>query len=54
MNSWEPEKQRWDPSANLNLHRRRARILERRLRITAVVLVVLATVIGGAQLADFS
>lgn len=52
---WEAEKQRWDPSTDLILHQRRVRALERRWRITAVVLAVLAAVtIGGAQLADFS
>ncbi|WP_253371557.1 hypothetical protein [Streptomyces sp. RKCA744] len=55
MNSWDAKKQRWGSSADLHLRQRRARALERRLRITAVVLAVLAVVtIGGAQLADFS
>ncbi|WP_217146106.1 hypothetical protein [Streptomyces sp. AC627_RSS907] len=55
MNSWEAEKQRWDPSAELNRRQRRARTLERRLRIAAVVLAVLAAVtIGGARLGGFS
>lgn len=51
MNSWEAEQQRWDRSAELNHRHRRAKALERRLRITAVVLAALAAAtIGGRYL----
>lgn len=54
MNSWEAERQRWDRSTELNHRQRRARSLERRLRITAVVLAVLATItIGGRYLTGY-
>lgn len=52
---WDAEKQRWDPSTELLFHQTRGRALERRWRITAVVLTVLAAVtIGGAQVVDLS
>lgn len=54
MSSWEAEQQRWDRSAELSYRLRRARSLERRLRITAVLLAVLAAVtIGGRCLASY-
>jgi hypothetical protein len=49
MSGWDAERQRWDHSAELTHRRRRARSLERRLRITAVVLAVLAAVMFGGR-----
>ncbi|MBH5338428.1 hypothetical protein IHE55_28025 [Streptomyces pactum] len=49
MIRWEAERQRWDRAAELDHLRRRARSLERKLLIAAVVLAVLAAVTLGSR-----